>query len=514
MVILNAIETKNLTKRFGDFTAIDHVSFSIKQGEIHSICGENGAGKSTLMNMLFGLLEPTEGQVLINGKEVHFTSPKEAINYGIGMVHQHFKLVPSLKVYENVMLGEERSKAFGKIDTKKEIQEVQDTIDRFGFNLQATDTVADLSVGAQQRVEIIKMLHRDVEILILDEPTAVLTPNETDELLDKLIELRNEGKTIVMITHKLDEVKKSADRITVIRKGEYVGTVNTSEVNQQQISRLMVGRDVITVVSETKHAIQTPIVFETKDVQLKIGTTEILKNININIRAGEVVGIAGIEGNGQSELIAILTGMTQKTSGKVIYHDKPIEKITPTILRDLGFGLVPEDRYKHGLNQNMNIWQNMIAGRTKDDGVTKNYFFIDQNIKKKTKNLVDEFDIRNSETIYNNVSTLSGGNAQKIIMAREFASNPEIIIMSQPTRGVDVGSIEFIHSKILEFKKKGKAILLVSSEITEILNLSDRIYVMYEGEVSGERLRNETNKEDIGMLMVGIDEKREEEVTL
>lgn len=507
---LEAIETKNLTKKFGDFTAIDNVSFSVKEGEIHSICGENGAGKSTLMNMLFGLLEPTEGQVLINGEEVHFSSPKEAINHGIGMVHQHFKLVPSLKVYENVLLGEEKSNKVGKIDNKKEIKEVQDTINRFGFNLNAKDVVGDLSVGAQQRVEIIKMLHRNVEILILDEPTAVLTPNETDELLDKLIDLKNEGKTIIIITHKLEEVKKSANRITVIRKGEYVGTVNTEEVTQKQISRLMVGRDVITVVSEAEEVIDKPLMFQVKDLRYKDkNENDVLNGINLNIHEGEIVGIAGIEGNGQSELVDILTGMKQKNSGEILFKQKTIQKINPTTLRKLGFGLIPEDRYKHGLNKKMSIWKNIIAGRLNEDNVTNNYFFVEKNITNKTQQLVAEYDIRNSEDINKNISTLSGGNAQKVIMAREFSSNPEIVIMSQPTRGVDIGSIEFIHSKILELKEKGKAVLLVSSEITEILNLSDRIYVMFEGNISGERFRNETNKEDLGMLMVGIDSKEE-----
>lgn len=510
---MQAIETINLTKRFGDFTAIDNVTFSIKKGEIHSICGENGAGKTTLMNMLFGLLEPSEGKVLINGEEVRFSSPKEAIQNGIGMVHQHFKLVPSLKVYENVLLGEEKSGFLGKVDNKLEIQEVQDTIDRFGFNLNATDTVADLSVGSQQRVEIIKMLHRNVDILILDEPTAVLTPNETDELLDKLMALRDEGKTIIIITHKLDEVKKCSDRVTVIRKGEYVGTVKTEEVTQQQISRLMVGRDVITVVSESEEVTEKEIVFEIRNLSYRMRNgNELLKNINLYVQAGEVVGIAGIEGNGQSELIEILTGMTRNYSGEIYLKSNKITNTKPKKLRELGFGLVPEDRYKHGLNVNMSIWKNMIAGRLNEGGVTKNNFFNQGKIESRAKKFIDEYDIRTSASIQENVNTLSGGNAQKIIIAREFSADPEVIIMSQPTRGVDIGSIEFIHSKILELKAKGKAILLVSSEITEILNLSDRVYVMYQGQVSGERLRRETNKEDIGMLMVGIDEKSKESV--
>lgn len=508
---MNAIETKNLTKKFGEFTAIHDVSFTVAPSEIHAICGENGAGKSTLMNMIFGLLQPTEGEVLINGSPAGFDSPKDAITAGIGMVHQHFKLVPSLRVYENVLLGEEKSNKFGKIDNKAELQAVQETIDQFGFNLDANAIVGELSVGEQQRVEIVKMLHREVDILILDEPTAVLTPSETDDLLNRLMDLRKDGKTIIIITHKLDEVKKCSNRITVIRKGEYIGTVDNEDVTQEQISRLMVGRDVGTVVSEAENKSNNIVMLELRDVSYPLGSAKLLDSINLSIHAGEIVGIAGIEGNGQSELVEILTGKNQKFSGEIMYKGEKIADTNPRHLRNIGFGIIPEDRYKDGLNREMTIWQNMIAGRLNEDNVTKNNFLVKDNIALKTKTLVDEYDIRNAEDYHKNVSTLSGGNAQKIIMARELTSDPEVIIMSQPTRGIDIGSIEFIHSKILELKEKGRAILLVSSEITEILNLSDKVYVMYEGKISGERFRKDTDKEDLGRLMVGIDHKNKEE---
>ncbi|WP_440897679.1 ABC transporter ATP-binding protein [Amphibacillus sp. Q70] len=506
---MNAIETRYLTKKFGEFTAINDVSLQIKKGEIHAICGENGAGKSTLMNMLFGLLEPTSGEILLNDVKVNFSSPKEAIDHGIGMVHQHFKLIPSLSVYENVLLGEEITNRFGKINNKKEKYNVQQTIDRFSFDLNATDTVGSLSVGAQQRVEIVKMLHRKIDLLILDEPTAVLTPQETDELLDRLVELKETGTTIIIITHKLDEVKKVSDKVTVIRKGEYVGTVNASEVTEQQISRMMVGRDVITVKSDGIVPKNSEAWLELSQLNLISNKgVNILNDINLNIKKGEIVGIAGVEGNGQSELIGILTGMIKKTSGSIIYQGKEIKDMSPSKLRKIGFGLVPEDRYKHGLNINMSIWANMIAGRFDADGVVKHNFLIKNNIERKTESLINKFDIRISDNINNEVSSLSGGNAQKIIMAREINCDPNVVIMSQPTRGVDVGSIEFIHSQILELKKKGKAILLVSSELTEILNLSDRIYVIYKGNIVGERLVSQTNKEDLGMLMLGADGER------
>lgn len=509
---MKAIETKNLTKKFDEFVAINDISMVVEKGEIHAICGENGAGKSTLMNMLFGLLKPSSGQIHINEKEVTFDSPKDAISKGIGMVHQHFKLVPSLRVYENVMLGEEICKA-GYIDNKREKEEVQRTIDYFGFNLDANSKVSDLSIGEQQRVEILKMLHRNVDILILDEPTAVLTPKETSDLLDKLVSLKKEGKTIVIITHKLDEVKKYSDSITVIRKGEFITRVKTNDVSKEEISKYMVGRDVREIRSDGISSKLGDVALELKDIDFyTINGKKVLDNLNINVRFGEIVGIAGIEGNGQSELISILTGILKQSSGQFLYKGKEVVKCSPLALRELGFGLVPEDRYKDGLNSEMSIWENMIAGRHTEDYLCERGFLKKNRIMEKTNRLVEEFDIRNCDNINSKVSSLSGGNAQKIIMAREISSNPEVVVMSQPTRGVDIGSIEFIHSKILELRNQGKAVLIVSSELSEILNLSDRIYVMHQGKISGERIKDETNKEDLGLLMVGMDKYKGEKV--
>lgn len=499
-----AIETKKLTKKFGDFIAINNVNIQIEKGEIHAIVGENGAGKSTLMNMLFGLIEPTEGEIFYNGELKQFNSPKIAIENGLGMVHQHFKLVPSLKVYENIVLGEETINKFGFIDNEQQIKSVQNTLNKFQFDIDVNSKISDLPVGIQQQVEIVKMLHRDVDLLILDEPTAVLTPQETSELLKRLVQLQEKGTTIIIITHKLDEVKQISNRVSIIRKGNFIGTVNTKEVSEQQLSRLMVGRDVMTIRSNEQYNNKNEIALEIKNLTLKQKNSKKLNLINMYVKKGEIVGLAGVDGNGQSELLSILTGMTKQTEGEILLNNSPLHNLSPTKLRDFGVGLIPEDRYLHGLNKEMPIWANIVAGRFKEDNVLKRGFFNKQNIENKCKRLIKKFDIRLGGDINSNVSSLSGGNAQKIIMAREIDCNPDVFIMSQPTRGIDIGSIEFIHSEILKLKKEGKAIFLISSELNEVLNLSDRIYVIYKGEIMGERIKNNTTKEEIGDLMLGI----------
>ncbi|KMY51502.1 ABC transporter ATP-binding protein [Peribacillus loiseleuriae] len=500
---MNNIEVVNLTKKFGDFVAINGINLEVKKGEIHAICGENGAGKSTLMNMLFGLIEPSSGQIFINGEEVHFQSPKEAIHQGIGMVHQHFKLVPSLTVYENILLGEEIVKGF-KIQQRKEYEEVQKTIDHYNFDLNGKDKIQDISVGAQQRVEIIKMLHRNVDILILDEPSAVLTPQETDELLDNLIALRNSGKTIIIITHKLDEVKKCADRITVIRHGKFIGTVNNKDVNQQEIAKMMVGRDV-KLDLQKEDSERGNVVLLAKNINAYSDSgSQVLYDVSMNVHEGEIVGIAGVEGNGQSFLMNALSGMLKLESGEIIYQDNSINDKSPQALRDMKIGLVPEDRYLHGLNSTMSIRDNLIAGyhwrkQFCDFGVLQQ-----KEIAHHAKDLIERFDIRNCDNTSLEVGSLSGGNAQKIVIAREMSMNPNLLILSQPTRGVDIGSIEFIHQQIIEFRRKKKAVIVISSELSEVMTLSDRIYVMYKGRVIGERLTKQTSKEEIGVLMAGI----------
>lgn len=500
---MNIIETVGLTKKFGDFVANDSIDLQVKKGEIHAICGENGAGKSTLMNMLFGLIEPTAGKLLINGEEISFKSPKEAIRQGIGMVHQHFKLVPSLTVFENIMLGEEIVKGF-KIQKKKECEEVQRTIDHYRFDLNGKDKVQDISVGAQQRVEIIKMLHRNVDILILDEPSAVLTPQEADELLDNLIALKNTGKTIIIITHKLDEVKKCADRITVIRRGKIIGSVNNKDVTQQEIARMMVGRDVNFDLHKAE-ADCGNVVFSMENVSAYNDSgIQVLKEISLKVHEGEIIGIAGVEGNGQSDLMKVMSGMRKIHSGELLYQNVSLIKKSPSELRDIGIGIVPEDRYLQGLNSTMSIKDNMIAGYHWRKKFCKKGILQEKEIFNHSKELVDQFDIRNCENTNIEVGSLSGGNAQKVVIAREMSMDPKLLILSQPTRGVDIGSIEFIHQQVLDYRLKKKAVIVISSELSEIMALSDRIYVMYKGKIIGEKITKKTNKGEIGYLMAGI----------
>ncbi len=511
---MNVIEIHNLTKKFGDFTANDNISLSVEKGEIKAIVGENGAGKTTLMNMLYGLLKPTTGKILIDSKEVNFKSPLDAIHAGLGMAHQHFKLVPSLTIYENIVLGIEkkyrlkvgnRGIRIPLIDQKLERDSVQEVIDKYKFDLDASAKIEDISVGQQQRVEILKMLYREVDILILDEPTAVLTPQEVDELIISLKELKRQGKTIIIITHKLREVMELSDTISVIKRGKVVGHLETAKTNEAEISRLMVGREVVFRQNQdhVDHS-NSKVAYRVENISTtnSVGK-EVLKDISFQIREGEILGVAGVEGNGQGELSKVLTGLMNSTKGKVHLYDKEITNHWPRSLRDDGISIIPEDRYVQGLCRDMTIADNIIAGYHYDDDVTKFSLLRTKNIKEKRDELVDKYDIRISD-IEGNVSQLSGGNAQKIIIAREFDADPEVIIANQPTRGVDIGSIEYIHGKILEYRENKKAILLISSELSEVMSLSDRIIVMYKGEIIGEMDARDCTKEEIGLLMAGV----------
>ncbi len=513
---MNIIETVNITKKFGDFTANDHISLSVEKGEIKAIVGENGAGKSTLMNMLYGLLSPTSGKILVRGQEVHFSSPLDAIQAGLGMVHQHFKLVPSLTVWENIVLGIEMN-VQGKfmklpfIDQKKQRVKVQEVIDRFKFNLNGNDKVEDLSIGLKQRVEIMKMLYRDVDILILDEPTAVLTPQEVEDLIVSLKELKKQGKTIIVITHKLGEVMELSDSVTIIRRGKVVGNVATKDTNERELAQMMVGRDVVLRVNkEIIDTSENEIVYQLDNISTKnILGKEVLKNINLHVRKGEILGIAGVEGNGQSELLKVLTGIMTSTKGTITLDGKPITNWWPAAIRSVGIGMIHEDRYAQGLCRNMTINENMIAGYQSCKDVCTFGILRFKDITKKRNRLIQDYDIRVAEP-NGYVSQLSGGNAQKIIIAREFDSNPKVLIACQPTRGVDVGSIEFIHNKILELAKQGVGIVLISSELTEIMSLSDRIAVMYKGQIIGEVDAYKTDTTELGLLMAGITGEKKE----
>jgi simple sugar transport system ATP-binding protein len=508
------IETVNLVKKFGEFTANDNISIGIRKGEITAIVGENGAGKTTLMNMLYGLLQPTSGKILIDGKEVQLKSPVDAIANGIGMVHQHFKLVPSLTVYENIMLGAEIRKDVsigGKrlkslfVDNAREKEEVKKIIDYYKFDLNPEDRVESISIGAKQRIEILKMLYRNVDILIFDEPTAVLTPQEVDELLESFRELKKQGKTIILITHKLREVMEVSDSVIVIKQGKIIGARETKDTDAFEIATMMVGRQVVENVNLSRNASGTSrVIYELRN----IGTEsqpgkKCLQNISLKIHEGEILGIAGVEGNGQSELVKVITGLMESTEGQIFLDGQDITNMWPKEIRKSGIGIIPEDRYAQGLCVDMSLNDNFIAGHHDNTEYSNRGFLKFKEIEKISTSLIDKYDIRISER-YANVSSLSGGNAQKIIIAREFESNPSLLIASQPTRGVDIGSIEFIHSKILELRQRNKGILLISSELSEIMNLSDRIAVMYKGHIIGVVDANKTSATELGLLMAGI----------
>ena len=476
------IQTIDLTKKFGDFTANDHINLDVKEQEIKCIVGENGAGKSTMMNMLYGLLQPTSGKILIRGKEVTMNSPIDAIANGIGMVHQHFKLVPSLTVYENILLGAEiKKKNTPFVDQKEEIRRIEKLIEENHFELNATDKIEDISVGGRQRVEILKMLYRNVDILILDEPTAVLTPQEVDELMVTLKQLKEQGKTIIVITHKLREVM------------------------EQELAQMMVGRDVVLTVSNTrKQTIKTDIMYEAKHLTtVNDYGKEVVSDVSFKVHKGEILGVAGVEGNGQSELVKLITGLMESTKGEIIFDGQNVTNWWPEKLRKAGLGIIPEDRYAQGLCREMSVSDNCIAGYHGAKDICKRGLYNRKKINEKRDSFIKEFDIRLGD-VNGPIGSLSGGNAQKVIIARELSAHPKVLLACQPTRGVDIGSIEFIHKQILKFRDEGNTVILVSSELSEIMSLSDRVIVMYKGKISGEVCPKEVSTAAIGLLMAGI----------
>ena len=501
------IETQNLTKKFGDFVANNNINLQVGKQEIKCIVGENGAGKSTLMNMLYGVFRPTSGKILLNGEELVMNSPTDAIRHGIGMVHQHFKLVPSFTVYENILLGSEITKK-GLIDRRKEIEKVNELIEQYHFQIDPMARIQDISVGLCQQVEILKMLYRNVDILILDEPTAVLTPQEVDQLMENLKVLRDQGKTIIVITHKLREVMYLSDSVTVIKSGQVIGNVKTQDTSETELAQMMVGRDVVlTVKNEDGPAPKEEEAYRVENIYtVNDANQEILHNVSLSVRKGEVLGIAGVEGNGQSELIKVLTGVMTVTRGRVVLNNKDITNAWPDKLRKFGIGIIPEDRYAQGLCRDMSIPENCIAGYFDSHNVCSKGILRGKNMKQLCNDFIQKYDIRASDR-YGLVSQLSGGNAQKVIIAREFENNPDLIIACQPTRGVDIGSIEFIHRQLLALRNSGKAVLLISSELSEIMSLSDRVAVMYKGSIIGEVDPRVTTSEEIGLLMAGAGQK-------
>lgn len=498
------IELKNITKRFPGVLANDNINLHIEEGEIHAIVGENGAGKSTLMNILYGLHQQTAGEIYLHGKEVKISSPLDAIKYGIGMVHQHFMLVPSFTAAENIVLGTEPRKNNIFSNKEKSIEITEELSKTYGLNVDPRQKVETISVGIQQRIEILKVLHKGADILILDEPTAVLTPHEAQELFTIIRNLvDNLGKTVIIITHKLQEVLSLSDRVSVMRQGKMVGTIDTKDANEQILAEMMVGREVL-MDKLDKKKLKEEIVFRVENLKAKDNRGLMaLKGINFDLKAGEVLGIAGIEGNGQSELLEVLTGLREKEDGDFYVEEVSIAGKTPKEIRNFGIAHVPEDRLSMGLSEGASVAENLLMGNQENEKYKNKAMYLNKaKIKDNALDLIKKFDVRTpSEEVL--VGNLSGGNMQKVVIAREFSFDTPILIISQPTRGVDIGAIEFIHSQIIEKRNQGVAILLISAELDEIFRLSDRILTIYEGEITGEFKQEETTRAEIGLYMTG-----------
>ena len=504
-----AIEMLNITKRFPGIVANDNITLQLKKGEIHALLGENGAGKSTLMSVLFGLYQPEEGVIKKDGQAVEIRDPNDANALGIGMVHQHFKLVECFSVLDNIIMGVEPCK-HGFLQKGEAREKVLSLSEKYGLHVDPDALVEDITVGMQQRTEILKMLYRENEILIFDEPTAVLTPQEIEELMQIMRNLAAEGKSILFISHKLNEIMAVADRCTVLRKGRYIGTVNIKDTNQKELSRMMVGRDVEFVVhKEPAKPGKTILEVENMTVASKSHNNNAVKDVSFTVRAGEIVCIAGIDGNGQTELVYGLTGLEPLKGGRIMLEGQDITGASIRKRSTLGMSHIPEDRHKHGLVLDYTLEDNMVLQRYfEPEFVSKAGFLKRKAIRDYANRLIDQYDVRSGQGPVTVARSMSGGNQQKAIVAREIDRDPKLLIAVQPTRGLDVGAIEYIHKKIVEQRDAGKAVLLVSLELDEVMDVSDRILVMYEGEIVGELDPKTTTVEELGLYMAGA--KRQE----
>ncbi|MFI3163749.1 MAG: ABC transporter ATP-binding protein [Bacillota bacterium] len=500
---MNVIEMRNITKMFPGIIANDNITLELKKGEIHALLGENGAGKSTLMSVLFGLYQPEMGEILKNGEVVKINNPNDANTLGIGMVHQHFKLVDNFDVVENIMLGAETMKS-GFLDKGVAKEQVVELSEKYNLAVDPDALIEDISVGMQQRVEILKMLYRHNDILIFDEPTAVLTPQEIDELMDIMRGFAAEGKSILFITHKLNEIMAVADRCTVLRKGKYMGTVDIASTTKAKLSRLMVGRDISLTASKTD-ANPGEVIFEVEN--LTVASSRSHKNavtdVTFNVRAGEIVCLAGIEGNGQSECIYALAGLLKQSAGKITLCGKDVSKKSIRFRNENGLSHIPEDRHKYGLVLDNTLAENIVMQSYFNKPFQKFGFLQKDKITEYAEELIEKFDVRSGQGATTIARSMSGGNQQKAIIAREIAKNHEVLIAVQPTRGLDVGAIEYIHSQIIAERDAGKGVLLVSLELEEVMNLSDRILVMFEGEIVAELDPKQTNVKELGLYMAG-----------
>lgn len=497
------VEMLNIRKEFPGVVANDNITLSLKNGEIHALLGENGAGKSTLMGILFGMYQPDQGTVRVKGKEVRITNPNIANRLGIGMVHQHFKLVDNFTVTENIILGSEPRKGI-VLDTGKAAKKIEELSKHYGLNVDPYAKIEDISVGMQQRVEILKMLYREADVLILDEPTAVLTPNEIEELMKIMRNLIKEGKSIIIITHKLKEIKAVADRCTVIRRGKSIGTVDVASASEASLAEMMVGRHVSFQVDKEEGK-PGKIVLQLNNLSVKSNRKVLgLKNFSLEVHSGEIVGIAGVEGNGQSELVEAITGLRKVESGTILLNNTDITSISIRKRIEKGIGHIPEDRQKRGLVLDYKLADNMVIEVYNKPPFSKFGLLNVEAIREYAKNIIKNFDVRSGEGAASIARGLSGGNQQKAIIGRELELNPELLIAVQPTRGLDVGSIEYIHKRLIEHRDKGKAVLLVSLELDEVIQLSDRIAVVNNGELVGVVHAAETNENEVGLMMAGV----------
>ena len=497
------IEMNNITKIFGNFKALDDVTFKVIKGEVHALLGENGAGKSTLMSVLFGLYQAEKGNIIINGNPVKINNPNDANNLNIGMVHQHFKLVHNFTVLESIILGRETVN-MGILKKDEARKKVMDLSERYKLKINPDAYISDITVGMQQRVEILKMLYSDSDILIFDEPTAVLTPQEIEELMKIMKELVKEGKSIVFISHKLNEIKEVADRCTILRKGKYIGTVNVDTTTKEQMSEMMVGRKINFNIEKDDIETGEPVLqVKNLTVKTKNSRKNVVNDVSFEVKQGEILCIAGIDGNGQSELIYGITGLISINEGQILFNGKDITKESIRKKSIEGLAHIPEDRHKHGLILDFDLQQNSVL-QTYFEHRFQNKGFIKFNaVREYAKKLIKQYDIRSPRDENSVVRNMSGGNQQKLIVARELDRNPDIVLAVQPTRGLDIGATEYIHKQLVARRDKGKAVLLVSLELDEVMDVSDRILVIYEGEIVGDLNPKEITVEELGLYMAG-----------
>jgi simple sugar transport system ATP-binding protein len=496
-----ALELKGITKRFPGVLANDRVDFDLRPGEVHALLGENGAGKSTLMNVVYGLYRPDEGEILVDGKPIALDSPREAIEHGIGMVHQHFMLIPVMSVAENIVLASEPTKAGVLLDIDTAEQRVAELSQQFGLAVDPKSLVQEITVGQQQRVESLKALFRGADVLILDEPTAVLTPQEAQELFEIIESLRSQGKSIIFISHKLNEVLQVADRITVLRRGKKVETVNAKGATEEELARMMVGREVLLRVDkQPAHPAEPELVVEDLHVFDDRGL-EAVRGVTFNARAGEIVGIAGVDGNGQSELIDAIAGLRKAAAGRVTIAGEDVTNASPKRALDAGLGHIPEDRQRRGLVLEFSLAENLALHDYDHEPYSKLGWLFPKRMVERARSLLKDFDVRGGGP-QTPARSLSGGNQQKVVVAREVSRDPNVLLAAQPTRGLDVGAIEYVHRRLVEQRDQGKAVLLVSLELDEILSLSDRILVLYEGRIVGE-YQPGVSEEELGIAMTG-----------